>query len=342
VIFTENSFDCDTLIIGAGAVGLLTAYYLAEKENVTVVDKSFAGNGRTKGQADIIPNDGGIYSSLIYEKENNSNDFTDKLKEICQQIHDNSFVKKPLCIYSDKSESGALLRRLYAKYSYADYDAMLLSERECADILPFYAEGAVTVNGGSFVINTSSFARRLASYLSLHGVTVAEMMAVTGIKPEKNLYHIKTDNGTDIFASKIIDTRPNYPLINVFTAKTEPNDGLIYATKNINIKNQAIYSDGDCRITVYMRNPILSPFIDGAFSYCEETLKNELFFDAKIGEFIIGKYEPIFSHAQIKRVNDTYFRLVSPYENGLLSAIMLAEQSAENCGKQNKRKLFSV
>ena len=238
----SGEIDCDTVIIGAGMAGILTAYRLNKSgKNVIILDASHTGSGQTQNTtAKITSQHGLIYHRLIsrlgIEKAKQYAYANQKaIEEYSKIIHDNNiscdFNFTSSCLYAC-NDAAPLIREQEAADK-LEIECGFMKDNE----LPFKTAGTLSFNNQAefhpmkFLINLSD------------KLTIFNNSRVTNV--ENNTVY--TDNGK-VNADHIVFAC-HYPFKNIpgyYFLRMYQERSYILALKNASeIRNMYIGIDGD-------------------------------------------------------------------------------------------------
>lgn len=324
--------SCDVLIIGGGIAGLYTAHELSKTgQNIIVAEQNTVGSGRTSAGKDVI---------LTNERQHAA-----ELQKTAELIYETSVRTRDVFTFCDKPDAKKEMRKQFLHDKFGGKDVFFLSGEETTDEFSFDFESGIYEQNGAIVFNARSFAEKLATYLSVNGISVVEHTKLLQIEPTKNGFCCKTSADTEINAKIVIDTRCFLKKRAVFCAKTKDglscvgwhNDCVIKDT----YKNRmTFYRTHTGQICMCFERGSLLPRLFGAqhiFSYMQQILSTMFF---AINETSFCEKRVIFQEdgstapkIQIADGIPDFYRFNAPYSDGILSTIAAARAFARDIAK---------
>ena len=347
--------SCDILIIGGGLAGLLTAREIAGSEkDIIIAEKRSIGSGRTAVGKDVVFTDGGL--SLETREDVNIKEIaeefaalTDELESICEEVGEKSFKRRGLFIFSDRSKERANMRRRFSIERLSNRNAdFLTSDIISADFSFDFDSGVYTEQGGA-TVNAKALAEKMASYLSLNGIFIAENTEIKSLVPSAKGFTAKTEGQISIFAKEVIDTRCFFEKRAVLSAKTAPTESdlgwpLECIIRDTYKNRMTFYRTSDKKIGMTYEKPIILPQIIGSghkFEYMQQILSSMFF---AIPNTMLTEKDMIFEErASVSKTGilrspefENLYMFKHPYANGILSAIKGAKSFGSIADKGRK------
>ena len=187
---------CDVAIVGAGIVGLATAYHLAERypsKSITVLEKESDIACHQTGR-----NSGVIHSGIYYRpgslKARNCREGKRALVEFCRREEiPYEMCGKVIVAVTDAERAG--LHEIYRRGQENGVQAELIGPERLRELEP-HVEGVEAIYvPEAGIVDYRAVARRLAELIQARGHQILTAAEVVGIHPEMDEVHLETRRG---------------------------------------------------------------------------------------------------------------------------------------------------
>lgn len=312
---TDN-IQCDVLVVGGGASGLLCAYKLHKKGlKVVLAEKDLVASQKTAYNCGAIF---GIGSPSCRGKSTEdmkiySESFS-ALREIAEEVKDNTFRDIKALYYTENFSRTAFskMRQEYRLRFFSGEKCSFLTWNDAMKLYSFnIASGIITNSAAQH--NPVNFCEKTADFLSLKGAEIYENTEIASIyrSGEDKKFTSTALNGSTITSSAVIDCRGSSEICR--SEKHDSNKKTVYYLTTEPVKELTGWYCGsiitdDCKTPLFLRtdekNRIIMTLWSGSifrklgntydeymFRY-EENLLRSMFFgikNLKISDF--GKFD---------------------------------------------------
>ena len=319
---TENT-NCDVLVIGGGASGLLCAYKLREKGlRVALAEKDLVASQKTAYNCGMIFGNGSPACSKIFTDPAAKNGFfaeeycesVERLRMISTRVTDDSFRDvKALYFTEDHSRSAfAKMQNEYRLRFFSGEKCTFLTWKDAMKLYSFNIASGILTNSAAQQ-NPVRFCEKIADYLSINGAEIYENTEISSVSrnPDSGIFTSSSSNGATVTSRAVVDCRGSSELCGEERQKLELRTVYYLTTEPVRDLTGwycgSIITD-DCKTPLLLRtdekNRILMTLWSGSilrkfgsvydeymYRY-EEKLLRSMFFgikDLKVSDF--GKFD---------------------------------------------------
>ncbi len=309
---TENT-NCDVLVIGGGASGLLCAYKLGKAGlRVALAEKDLVASKKTAYNCGVIFGNGAPAESCFSASENSAS--SERLREISVAVSDDSFRDVKALYFTEDSSRSAFskMQSEYRKRFFSGEKCTFLTWKDAMKLYSFNIAAGILTNSASQQ-NPVRFCERVADFLSLNGSEIYENTEISDVcrDPESGIFTSSALNGATVTSRAVVDCRGASEFCGEERRKLESRTVYYLTTEPVSELVGwycgSIITD-DCKMPLLLRtdekNRILMTLWSGGFmrrfgsvydEYMyryEENLLRSMFFgikDLKIADF--GKFD---------------------------------------------------
>ena len=356
---TDN-IQCDVLVIGGGASGLLCAYKLHEKGlKVVLAEKDLVASKKTAYNCGMVFGIGSpACNGKIAEDMKIYSDSFSALRRISEVVGDNTFRDVKALYYTEDFSQNAFskMRQEYRSRFFSGEKCTFLTWKDGMKLYSFNMASGILTNSAAQQ-NPVVFCEKTADYLTLKGVEIYENTEISGVcrLSENQKFLSTTRNGSEIISSVVVDCRGSDEIC--LTDKHEHKLKTVYYLTTKPVKEftgwycGSIITD-DCKMPLYLRtdekNRIIMTLWSGSFlrkvgsfydEYMyryQEKLLRSMFFgikDIEIDDF--GKFDSRLPRNNICGAKEDsslkgFFYICSGNTVGLQDSEIMAEKIAES------------
>lgn len=207
-----DSTQCDVLVIGGGASGLLCAYKLHEKGlKVVLAEKDLVASKKTAYNSGTLFDIGApsCEGKSAEEMKMYSRSFH-SLRRIAETVGDSTFREvKALYFTEDFSRTAfSRMRQEYRMRFFSGEKCTFLTWKEAMKLYSLNVASGILTNSAAQQ-NPVNFCEKTADYLSLKGVEIYENTEISGVcrSAEDKKFTSTALNGSTIVSSAVVDCR---------------------------------------------------------------------------------------------------------------------------------------
>ncbi len=253
--YLNKDISCNILIIGGGIVGAIANYYLSQKYDVALVDKSRFGFGRTSLATVLLEYQLDDFAEELtkYFREDEISQIyrmgLESIEKISKFIEEKGnfchFAKRPSLLYTNKALGIKNIEKEWQFRNKHNFSAQLLTENN--NPFPFEFKAGLYCEDGGAEFNPYLFAKQMIESASDQN-KLFEHTEICSISENENGLIAKTNYGQNIFCKKVtFATGYNFELLaNAELCTTNISYSIVTRPiKNLHILNNTLLQDDE-------------------------------------------------------------------------------------------------